>query len=254
MAIAVALLPAPAVSAADLPSPEALPENGMRFVVRTFSGEPLNRLYALQPEKAGRYRAVELMLHPRKPSRRVRWDSERRVYLYKEEPETAAAQKGEERALSPENLPPAFLTAAAPRDMGERVTALLACGDKTGGARIFYLDEQSFKPGSLHAINFTSTPIRIAVSQKADQSDQRNFILAPYSNQRGLRPENVWHFSSGENANGAYAMSVYALQPSGAAQRLRSTRFSLSPSIGQINVFLRDASGRYSMDSISVTP
>lgn len=252
LAAVIALtLPLAPGQANDAARQEVLPASGMRFVVRTFSGEPLNRLYAVQTEKGGKLRPVELMLHPRKPSRRVRWDAERRVQLYKEEP-GAMVEDSHAETLKPEELPPPFLTATAPEQMSGKITALIAGNAQS--ARIFYFDEQVFSKGGLHAINFTATPIQITVFQKPDQSDKRVFVLTPYSNRKGLVAENIWHFVPRNGQRGTYGMTIYALQPSGERQRLRSTRFTLSPDMGQINVFLKDPKGMYSMDSISITP
>lgn len=233
-----------AQSSATPGQPPAPLKKGIRFVVRNMSDKPLNELFALTDDKERP--VTTLRLGGRLPSERVTWDANRTVTLYKEEPTVPESGK-----IKSEELPPPYLNAAVPDAMGNKVLGLIVLAKEARNNRIFYLDEGNFRTGGIHAVNFTSSRIKISLAKKADFSDKVDFILAPFRSSEGITSKNSWNFVPKSSAE-TYSFVISAIDEKGQEQRIRSSRFNTARGISQINLFVREGNGRISMSSINL--
>lgn len=231
----------PAGAAGQAPAPL---KQGIRFIVRNMGEKPLNELFVLTGDKENPVTA--LRLGNRLPSDRVAWDGSRSVVLYKEEP--TVPEKGQ---LKAEDLPAPYLTANIPSSMSNKVLGLIIVGKEAKNNRILYLDEHDFRTGGIHAINFTSQPIKISLAKKSDFSDKVDFILAPFRSSEGITSKNSWNFVP-KTAGETYDFVISTTNSKGQEQRIRSSRFNTAKGISQINLFLREGGERVSMSSINL--
>lgn len=232
--------PAPASTPGQPPAPL---KQGIRFVVRNMADKPLNELFVLTGDKENP--VATLRLGGRIPSERVAWDGSRSVTLYKDEPSVP-----ETGTIKKEDLPAPYMTASIPGSMSSKVLGLIVVAKESRNNRIFYLDEHSFRTGGIHAVNFTSQPIKITLAKKSDFSDKVDFVLAPFHSSEGITGKNSWNFvpkTSGET----YNFVISTINEKGQEQRIRSSRFNTAKGISQINLFLREG-GRVSMSSINL--
>lgn len=234
---------APAPSAGAPGQPPAQPKQGIRFIVRNMGGTPLNELFVLTGEKEKTVKS--LRLGSRLPSERVAWDGSRNVVLYKEEP--SLPETGQ---IKQEQLPVPYMTVSVPGSMSNKVLGLIVVG-KNGKNRVFFLDEHNFRTGGIHAINFTSRPIKITLAKKSDFSDKVDFILAPVHPSEGISSKNSWNFIP-KAAGETYNFVISTTNDSGQEQRIRSSRFNTAKGISQINLFMREEGGRVTMSSINL--
>lgn len=227
------------------PSQQPAPlKKGIRFVVRDMSDKPLSELFALSGDKE--HPVMPLRLSGRLPSERVAWDANRAVTLYKDEPPVPESGK-----IKTEELPPPYISATIPDAMSNKVLGLIVLAKEARNNRIFYLDEENFRTGGIHAVNFTSSRIKITLAKKADFSDKVDFILAPFRNSEGITSKNSWNFVPKSSAE-TYSFVISAIDEKGQEQRIRSSRFNTARGISQINLFVRDGKGRISMSSINL--
>ncbi len=225
--------------------PPAPLKKGIRFVVRNMSDKPLSELFALSGDKERP--VTTLRLSGRLPSERIAWDANRSVSLYKDEPTVPESGK-----IKAEELPPPFINATVPDSMGNKVLGLIVLAKEAKNNRIFYLDEQNFRTGGIHAINFTSSVIKITLAKKADFSDKVDFILAPFHSSEGITSKNSWNFVPRSPEAETYSFVISSIDAKGQEQRIRSSRFNTAKGISQINLFVREGAGRISMSSINL--
>ncbi len=222
------------------------PARGIRFVIRNLSAEPLSELFVIGNDKDNP--VVPLRMASRQASARIAWDAERSVALYKEIPPIDE----ETGKLDEKNLPAPFLVAHVPSGLSSRVLGLIVLAREKKNNRIFYLDEGKFRKGGIHAVNFTSSRIRISISKSGNFKDKQDFILQPFQSSEGVTSRNSWNFNpSAGDGSQIYSFTITAAGPDGKEQKIRSSRFIIGRDISQINLFVRE-DGRISMSSINL--
>lgn len=234
-------------SAINSKSTQKKQSRGIRFIVRNLSSETVSQLYALTGDKNNP--VVNVRLGSRQPSMRLAWDTERQVSLYKDEPILDASGK-----LDKEKLPDPFLTAQIPDDMSNKVLGMIVLTKDPRNNRVFYMDESIFKKGGIHAVNLTSSPIKISISETGDyKKDGKHFILSPFRSEDGITKKNSWNFApSLRESTKIYHFSITTMGANGKEQRIRSSQFIVSQDISQINLFVRGNNGRITMSSVSL--
>lgn len=220
---------------------------GIRFVVRNLSTESVSQLYALTGDKDNP--VVNVRLGSRQPSKRLTWDANRQVSLYKDEPLLDASGK-----LDKEKLPTPFLTAQIPDEMSSKVLGMIVLTKDPKNNRVFYMDENIFKKGGIHAVNLTASPIKISISESGDyKKDGKHFVLQPFHSGEGITKKNSWNFNpSLKESSKIYHFSITATGADGKEQKIRSSQFIVAQGVSQINLFVRGENGRIAMSSVSL--
>lgn len=232
---------------ADSKNPGKKLSRGIRFIVRNLSSEAVSQLYALTGDKNNP--VVSVRLGSRQPSKRLAWDANRQITLYKDEPVLDASGK-----IDKEKMPTPFVTAQIPDDVSNKVLGMIVLTKDPRNNRVFYMDENIFKKGGIHAVNLTSSPIKISISESGDyKKDGKHFILKPFRSDEGISKNNSWNFNpSTQKSSKIYHFSITTTGNGGKEQKVRSSRFIVAQGISQINLFVRGEDGRISMSSVSL--
>lgn len=210
--------------------------SGVRFVICSPSNAKLpSPLYY----RAGKdFRPINIS--SRTPSPRIR-PTDGRVDFWEEDPSGAAATKGAKgnAKAAAKDLPKPTLSVAVP-DGSDKLLCIVVPSDDLKKTQTYFLKEKDFPKKGLHIINFSSFPLKMTISEKGDFTDPQEGTVGVFRRDEGISKNNTWSYVAEEGGKSIAFMLAYKPKDSKEFQRLRASRFTVSPKQSQINVVVKD--------------
>lgn len=214
-------------------------KNGVRFVICSPSNTKLPSPLYYRAGKDFR----EIIISNRVPSARVR-PIDGRVDFWEDDPSGAVAGKdgkASKSKIADKDLPKPVLSVPVP-DGTSKMLCIVVPGEDIKKTQTYFLKEKDFPKQGLHLINFSSFPLKMTISEKGDFSDAREGTVGVFRRDEGISKNNTWSYVAEDGAKSVAFMLSYKTKDSKEFQRLRASRFTVSPKQAQINVIVKDPS------------
>lgn len=214
-------------------------KNGVRFVICSPTNAKLPSPLYYRAGKDFR----EITISNRVPSARIR-PIDGRVDFWEDDPSAAVSGKdgkGSKGKVADKDLPKPALSVSVP-DSAARMLCIVVPGEDLKKTQTYFLREKDFPKQGLHLINFSSFPLKMTISEKGDFSDAKEGMVGVFRRDEGISKNNTWSYVAEEGAKSVAFMLSYKTKDSKEFQRLRASRFTVSPKQAQINVIVKDPS------------
>ncbi|OCA02264.1 hypothetical protein [Akkermansia glycaniphila] len=241
LACSLGMAQSPASSSKETSEENPEPATGVRLVCQNLSEGSIPALYA--PPQKKKDEPIELHLTGRIASSRIPYSEGRTINLYKEPPIVEKGEDGKEK-----ELPKPFVSGTVPEGMSGKVLGIVVLTKDPTKNRIIFLDEQDFRAGGIHAVNFTTSAIKIVINFR------KEYLLKPFNSRIGLSKDNTWNFNPTSATAQTYDFIIMTRSKEDPDwTRFHASRMRVAPGRTQINLFIQDpTTKRMRMDSIDM--